>query len=156
MHARIASICTSVVFILSVLPLFAADHTTKKKFEKSVPEVYSAAERAALRMVAEIEKRDAAGATLTFGSSRSVNQGVSGYRALFIAAPDTKSGKTIASLRIQGVVWSQSSVTSPGTVGNVYVSSISSRFFRILKQELGLSKSSNPPLFNSSGGFVVK
>lgn len=153
MSARIVCISISVVISLSALPLFAADHTTKRKFDKSVQEVYGAAERAALRVGARIEKSDSAGATLTFGSSRSVNQGVSGYHAVFVAAPDTKSGNTIASLRIQGVVWSQSSVTSPDTLGHAYASSISSQFFRVLKQELGLSKSSSPPPVSTSGGL---
>ena len=154
MQTRIVCFCISVVCVLSTIPLFAADHTTKKKFEKSVQEVYSAAERAALRVGAQIETKDPAGATLTFGSSRSVNQGVSGYHGVFVASPDPKSGKTVAILRIQGVMWSQSSVISPDTLGHAYASSISSQFFRVLKQELGLSKSSSPPPVNASGGVI--
>ena len=153
MQTRIVCFCILAVCVLSTPSLLAADHTTKKKFDKSVQEVYSAAERAALRLGADIETKDSAGASLTFGSSSSVNQGVSGYHAVFVASPDTKSGKTIASLRIQGVVWSQSSVMSPDTLGHAYASRISSQFFRNLKQELGLSKSSTPPPVSTSGGL---
>jgi len=151
MRALVLCICISAVCLFATL-LSATDYTAQKKFDKSEQDVYLAAQRAVSRIGGKIERNDVEGRTLTFTSSTSVNQGISGYRAEFVSAPDTKSGKTIATLRIRGAVYSQNSTMAPEKSGRFLAMGVAKQFFSALKKELGLPTHSSP--VTTSGGLI--
>ncbi|HWR17336.1 MAG TPA: hypothetical protein VN577_21075 [Terriglobales bacterium] len=145
-----AAYCVFLLVACLILSAAAGELTSEKRFDKTPDEVFTAAQKAAQSMGAEVQDANSSTRTFIFKKMNSGrHEGYSGYRATLNIEQDQK-GKTVARVVVTAADYSPGRMNTSASSAKL----VTREFFNELRRELGLCKKCGSPVIGG-GGLMI-